>query len=149
MQRKGSLNSRRWNLTPSDTDTPMRRNLGNGSRSRICGLRLKPVKQKSLTSRGRRGCPMTEDLKELWATLLGNTPSQFQFALWLVKHRPEIVREAIIKTAQKNLEMGGTMSEEHRVRFASSVMNTQTARKAIHEANKAKLSAEFEANGGK
>ena len=88
------------------------------------------------------------ELKQLWSTLLGRTPNDQQFILWSVKHTADIVRKAILKTGQKNLMMGGTMSDDHRVRFASKVMITLTAQKVEHAANRERLNSEFAAKAG-
>lgn len=81
---------------------------------------------------------MTE-LKLLWRKLLGQIPSDQQFDFWSAVHSPEIVKQGILKTCRKNLSIGGTMDDDHRIRFASKVMNTLSARKDEHAANRERL----------
>jgi hypothetical protein len=90
------------------------------------------------------------ELKALWGKLLGEIPSDQQWTFWTMSHSLEVVRHGILKTAQKNLSMGGTMSDDHKMRFASKVMLTQQARNGENAANRAQLNDEFEArvNGG-
>jgi hypothetical protein len=66
------------------------------------------------------------DLKELWEKCLGAAPSDTQFDLWLSMHTKDVVRIGILKTAEKNLTLHGSMSVDHKLRFASSVMNART-----------------------
>jgi hypothetical protein len=84
------------------------------------------------------------ELKLLWEELLGKIPSDQQWTFWGLMHTPPIIRRGILKTAQKNLSMGGTMSDDHRVRFASKVMLTQQARNEENTANRENLRKEFE-----
>lgn len=67
------------------------------------------------------------ELIELWRRTLGNPPAEQLFALWTESHPADIVRTAIIKTAAKNLSASSPMSQDHRIRFASKVMNTLSA----------------------
>lgn len=71
--------------------------------------------------------PLT--LKELWAKFLGTPPSDSQFDLWLALHSENTVRHGILKTAEKNMAMRGTMTADHKLRFASKVMNSSTAQR--------------------
>ena len=41
-------------------------------------------------------------------------------------HDVETIHRGILKTIQKNLAVNGTMSEDHKIRFASKVMNNRT-----------------------
>jgi hypothetical protein len=68
----------------------------------------------------------TEALMELWDRVLGNPPLIQQFELWACMHSPETMKRGVTKTAMKNLQMGGQMSQDHKVRFASKVMQTRT-----------------------
>jgi hypothetical protein len=68
----------------------------------------------------------TEALREMWPRVLGHPPMLQQFELWACMHSPETMKRGITKTAMKNLQMGGTMSQDHKVRFASKVMQTRT-----------------------
>jgi hypothetical protein len=68
----------------------------------------------------------TADLMDLWKRVLGDPPLIQQFELWACTHNFETIKRGITKTAMKNLQMGGTMSQDHRVRFASRVMLTRT-----------------------
>jgi hypothetical protein len=69
------------------------------------------------------------ELKRMWAKLLGTVPSNSQFEFWAAAHSPETVQHGILKTAQKNLTLGGTMSDDHKIRFASKVMLSSTRQK--------------------
>jgi hypothetical protein len=84
------------------------------------------------------------ELKALWGRLLGRIPSDQQFDFWSALHSPEVIRQGILKTTQKNLSVGGTMSEDHKTRFASKVMLTLSAQREENVANSEKLSQEFE-----
>jgi hypothetical protein len=86
---------------------------------------------------------MTE-LKTLWSRTLGEIPNDQQFELWSALHAPEVIRHGVLKTAQKNLSMGGTMSSDHKIRFAAKVMLTATAAHKEHAANRETLRQEFE-----
>jgi|GEM_PF-4753922 len=67
------------------------------------------------------------ELMELWTKVLGTPPSDQQFVIWLESHDADVVRHGILKAATKNQQMGGTMSQDHAVRFASKVMLTTDA----------------------
>jgi hypothetical protein len=67
------------------------------------------------------------ELIELWAKVLGTPPSDQQFVIWLESHDADVVRRGILKAATKHLQMGGTMSQDHAIRFASKVMLTTEA----------------------
>jgi hypothetical protein len=83
-------------------------------------------------------------LINLWERTLGKSPAEQQFVIWSESHAVDIVRQAILKTATKNQTMGGTMSEDHKIRFASKVMLTLSAQREENVANREKLSQEFE-----
>jgi hypothetical protein len=68
----------------------------------------------------------TEALRDVWKRVLGDPPLIQQFELWACMHSPETMKRGITKTAMKNLQMGGQMSQDHKVRFASKVMQTRT-----------------------
>jgi hypothetical protein len=85
----------------------------------------------------------SDDSKTLWAKTLGELPNDEQFFLWTNLHTLEVVRQAILKTAGKNLQMGKTMTAEHKVRFASKVMLTLTAQNATNARNREALRQEF------
>jgi hypothetical protein len=82
-------------------------------------------------------------LIELWEKLLGAPPVDEQFTVWTALHTAEVVRQAILKTAAKDLSLGRTMSLEYKTRFASKVMLTQTERNVVHAANRERLREEF------
>jgi hypothetical protein len=67
-----------------------------------------------------------------------------QFGLWAATHTDDVIRHGILRTARKNIELKGAMTQEHRVKFASKVMIVQTARDQQHAANRATLAAEME-----
>jgi len=79
----------------------------------------------------------------LWEKVLGTPPSEQQFLIWLESHSSEVVRYGILQTAAKNQTMGGTMSDDHRIRFASKVMLTRSARRDDQAANREQLRQEF------
>jgi hypothetical protein len=70
------------------------------------------------------------ELKILWGKLLGTIPGDSQFDFWAAMHSPETIHHGILKTAQKNLSIGSTMSDDHKTRFASRVMLSSTAQAA-------------------
>lgn len=84
------------------------------------------------------------ELRNLWMTVLGTPPADEQFTVWTALHTPEVVRQAILKTAAKNLSLGRTMSLDYKIRFASKVMLVQSDRNAANAANRARLREEFE-----
>jgi hypothetical protein len=83
-------------------------------------------------------------LIELWTKLLGEPPAPEQFALWAELYAVEIIRKGILKTGIKNLNLGGTMSQDHRIRFANKVMQSAAKDEEDHAANRARLREEFE-----
>jgi hypothetical protein len=83
------------------------------------------------------------ELTTLWERTLGIPPNEQQFAIWVELHRPDVVRRAILKTAIKNQQLNGTMSPDHKFRFASRVMLTLTEQAARNAANRARLNDEF------
>jgi hypothetical protein len=89
----------------------------------------------------------TNNLKELWEKTLGVSPTDEQFYLWTNLHTLEVVRQAILKTAGKNLQMGKAMTAEHKVRFASKVMLTITSQNTANARNREALRQEFERDG--
>src|SRR5689334_17670347 len=80
----------------------------------------------------------------LWERTLGIPPSEQQFVIWTESHSIDIVRKAILKAATKNQTMNGTMSLDHKVRFASKVMLTLSAQRQEHMENQKKLREEYE-----
>jgi predicted deacetylase len=83
------------------------------------------------------------ELNTLWAKTLGELPDEEQFYLWTNLHTSEVVRQAILKTAGKNLQLGKTMTAEHKVRFASKVMLTLTAQNTANARNREALQADM------
>ena len=69
------------------------------------------------------------ELKSLWERLLGAAPNDAQFELWGTLHSLETVKHGIVKTAVKNQSTGDLMTTDHKIRFASAVMNSSTAQK--------------------
>jgi hypothetical protein len=85
------------------------------------------------------------DLKSLWAKVLGQpVPSEQQFIIWMESHPSDVVRYGILRAATKNQMMGGSMSQDHKIRFASKVMLTLSALRQENAANREKLRQEFE-----
>jgi hypothetical protein len=85
-----------------------------------------------------------ENLTILWTSTIGEAPAPQQFSVWETLHAPDVICRAIIKTAIKNQTMSGMMSQDHRIRFCSKVMNTLTNENAEHAANRERLKAEME-----
>ncbi len=83
-------------------------------------------------------------LKTLWESTLGEAPAREQFAIWAALHSPDVIRQAILKAAMRNQTMNGGMTQDHRLRYASKVMQTLTAQAADHAANRERLRQEFE-----
>jgi len=86
---------------------------------------------------------MHDELSHLWERTLGNPPTPAQFAIWAELHSLEVIKRAILRTATKNIQMGGTMSQDYRVRYASKAMLTTDTRAVEHATNRARLEAEF------
>jgi hypothetical protein len=83
------------------------------------------------------------ELITLWERTLGTAPPEPQFVIWTESHATDLVRKAILKTATKNQTMGGTMSLDHQVRFASKVMLTLSEQRQEHSENRRRLEQEF------
>jgi hypothetical protein len=67
------------------------------------------------------------DLCTLWKRLLGDpVPADPQFELWAITHTPETIKFGIMKTCRKNLQLGGTMDQDHKIRYSSTVMLRKT-----------------------
>ncbi len=90
----------------------------------------------------------SDELKTLWAKTLGELPDDEQFYLWTNLHTAEVVRQAILKTAGKNLQLGKTMAAEYKVRFASKVMSTLTDQNRQNARNREALQAEMTCRAG-
>jgi phytoene/squalene synthetase len=88
------------------------------------------------------------ELKALWGKLLGEIPSEQQWTFWAMSHSVEVIRHGILKTAQKNLSTGGTMSADHKIRFASKVMITATTTRQVNAENRERLNREMEQKVG-
>lgn len=86
---------------------------------------------------------MLTELMTLWQRTLGTPPNEQQLAIWTELHSQDAVRRAILKTAIKNQQLNGTMSSDHKFRFASRVMMTLTEQAARNAANTARLGEEF------
>lgn len=85
---------------------------------------------------------MLTELITLWERTLGTPPNEQQFAIWAELHSQGTVRRAILKTAIKNQRLNGTMSPDHKFRFASRVMMTLTEQAVTNAANRARLDEE-------
>lgn len=85
--------------------------------------------------------------KSLWESTLGEAPTKEQFSIWEELHTEEIIRRAILKTAMKNQSLKGAMDSDHRLRYASRVMQTLTEQVAEYAVNKEKLEQEFGSRG--
>ncbi len=84
------------------------------------------------------------ELRSLWTKLLGELPSTAQFEFWLETHSADVVRRGILKTTEKNFNLGNTMSQDHKIRFASKVMLMASAQREANAANRERLKAEME-----
>src|SRR5690242_753508 len=87
------------------------------------------------------------ELKKLWKRMLGAPPADEQFEVWMALHTPEVIRQAILRTAGKNLSLAKTMTADFQIRFASKVMLVQTERNTANAANRARLDAQFGVHG--
>lgn len=84
------------------------------------------------------------ELINLWTTMLGTPPAEEQLTVWTALHTPEVVRQAILKTAAKDLSLGKKMTLDYKIRFASKVMLVRTERNASNSLNRRRLSEDFE-----
>jgi hypothetical protein len=82
--------------------------------------------------------------KLLWEKLLGEPPAPEQFAIWGELYTVDVIRKAILRVAIKNQNLGGTMTQDHRLRFASKCMSTATTAAAEHAANCGRMRIEME-----
>ena len=64
-----------------------------------------------------------QDLMVLWDRLLGRVPDRTQFEIWAGEHAAAVIQHGILKTAAKNAALNRQMDDDHRARYASSVMN--------------------------
>jgi hypothetical protein len=88
------------------------------------------------------------ELIELWEKVLGTPPSEKQFVIWSESHAPDVIRHGILKASVKNQQMGGTMSLDHAIRFASKCMLTLGASREETTRQHALIREEFKANQG-
>lgn len=79
------------------------------------------------------------ELINLWTKMLGTPPMDEQFTLWGEMHTGQVIRQAILKTAAKNMSLGKTMDQGYKVRFASKVMLAQSERNASSAKNRESL----------
>jgi hypothetical protein len=84
------------------------------------------------------------ELKNLWGQFLGGIPCDQQWAFWATIHSPEVIRNGVLQTVKKNLSVGGIMSDDYKLRFASKVMITSESRNEEHAENRERLAAEME-----
>lgn len=73
------------------------------------------------------------ELKEVWRLLFPNiaAPADHQWALWLLLHDLQIVKDSIAELAKKYRTLNGQMDADYMVRFASSVMNRKQSQKTL------------------
>ena len=71
----------------------------------------------------------SRELQELWIVLFPNVPApdEGQWALWQLRHSPDVVQQGIATLGLKFRKLGGQMDALYMARFASSVMNRLTA----------------------
>ena len=72
---------------------------------------------------------------EFWASSLPKLPlpNLPQLKLWLQSHNLSTVGYGIGEAGKKNLKLGGSMTVDHAVRFASKCMNTHSAKNSGHQ----------------
>ena len=87
------------------------------------------------------------ELIRLWTKMLGTPPTDDQFTLWGEMHAVEVVRQAILKTAAKNMSLGNTMDQGYKVRFASKVMLAQSERNTSNAKNRELLQEQMTRRG--
>ena len=64
-----------------------------------------------------------KELKEVWSKVLGDDcPDDTQFEIWCGLRPAEVVAWAICKTAARNRAKSEPMSQDHRIRYVSSVL---------------------------
>ena len=78
---------------------------------------------------------------DLWTRLLGDPPEPDQFIWWTKNFDDEIIRYGIQQTASKNLKLNGTMTQLHRERYATKVMQSRV--KSLQQA--AAMKARYQA----
>ena len=72
-----------------------------------------------------------QSLEQLWATTVPTqVPAREQWVLWLGMHDEGTLRYAVNETAMKAFRMGGRMSQDHAIRYASKCMNSRTRNSA-------------------
>jgi len=84
------------------------------------------------------------ELIELWKKLLGEPPTEQQFLIWGELYPVGIIRKGVLKTAIKNQNLGGTMTQDHRIRFANRVMQSAAKDVEVNAANRARLCDDLE-----
>jgi hypothetical protein len=71
-----------------------------------------------------------DELKVLWKALFRtNPPDESQWDIWARMHDAETIREGLLGLAIKDRKLGGEMTMDYRIRFASSLMNSATRAK--------------------
>ena len=83
-------------------------------------------------------------LIELWTKVLGEPPTEQQFLIWAELYPVDVIRKGVLKTAIKNQNLGGMMTQDHRVRFANRVMQTAVRDAEDHAANRERLRDAFD-----
>jgi hypothetical protein len=84
------------------------------------------------------------ELIDLWKKLLGEPPREQQFLIWGELYPVEIIRKGVLKTAIKNQNLGGTMTQDHRLRFANRVMQSAAKDVEVNAVNRARLCEELD-----
>jgi hypothetical protein len=79
-------------------------------------------------------------LMDLWTRILGEPPTEQQFLIWGELYPVAIIRKGVLKTGIKNQNLSGTMTQDHRLRFANRVMQSAAKDVETHAANRARLS---------
>jgi len=60
-----------------------------------------------------------ESLRQLWEQTLGTPPMPEQFGLWSALHAEGVIRQAILRTARKNIDLNGIPSVEAEARYVN------------------------------
>ena len=72
-----------------------------------------------------------ESLRQLWEQTLGTPPMPEQFGLWSALHAEGVIRQAILRTARKNIDLNGIPSVEAVKRRALDYWTRSTGPKAV------------------
>jgi hypothetical protein len=63
-----------------------------------------------------------DDLKSLWTQVLGVTPDDAQFVIWLGMRPATVIRWVILKTAARSRAKREPTSQDYQIRYVSSCL---------------------------